>query len=117
MTFRKEISINEKHCKGEICEYLACAWLQSKNLYVFIGRNRGPFDIVTFNPETNETIYIDVKNFSRRSDGTPISRCRPKNIPDNLNFKILNVDLEKKEIWFNSNKKGLEAKREKLYEI
>jgi len=66
------------------------------------------------NPDTCKTTYIDVKCVSRRSDKSKISRSRPKSIPKFINYKILNVDLEKNEIWFNPGKKGLKPLREKI---
>lgn len=116
MPYRKSIKINKKHAKGEQAEHLAASWLTKEGNYVYYGKNRGPFDLVIVNPNTCETTYIDVKCVSRRSDKnkTKISRSRPKSIPKFINYKILNVDLEKNLIWFNPGKKGIKPSREKI---
>ena len=87
----------KKHQVGIKSEYLVQAWLADKGYYVYTGKD-GPIDIIAFNPENKETLYIDVKTVSYRKDGSKASTTRP------LKFdfiKIVNVDPKKEEIYFN----------------
>lgn len=64
--------MNSKH-KGANSELIASVYLLNEGYEVF--RNvsaHGPADLVAWNPETNETLYIDVKTATRyiRQDGS-----------------------------------------------
>lgn len=106
MTFRKDIDIAKKHRDGLVCEALAKAILTSQGLIVFTPiSDKGPIDIITLNPITNEFKYYDVKKVSYRTGGTKISRSRPKNTT--IKIEMFYIDLRKETCSVSSGKNGL----------
>jgi Holliday junction resolvase-like predicted endonuclease len=55
--------------KGDINEYAAVHALLLKGFEVFKNIcSTGPIDLVAYNPETGETIFIDVKDRARKTE-------------------------------------------------
>jgi len=105
MTYKKTVHMDPKHQIGNQAEHLAKSYLVGLGYYIYT-KDFGPIDFIAFNPETEETWYIDVKVVSYRSDGTVISRSRPKDFKK-TRIDILNVDIERNKIWFNPGKGGI----------
>ena len=112
MPFRTSIQLNKKHNEGSRAEHLAKAYLSKKGYYVFT-KDFGPIDIIAFDPKTEHTIYVDVKAVSYRSDGSIISRSRPKKL-GKIIIDILNVDMKKNKIWFRPYKRGKTPPKDNL---
>ena len=99
MTYKPDLVMYHKHHKGHAAEALAQHYLIDKGLYVYKTVNGGGVDFITFNPETLKLTLLDVKYMSKRTDGSPISRHRPKN--KRYGIHILNVNLDTKECFIN----------------
>ena len=83
---------------GCLCENIAVCWLQEQGYFVFKGcQTQAAIDMIAVDPNTLETILIDVKMVSRRKSGkkkgTEIGRMARI---DNKKIFILKVDLETK---------------------
>ena len=86
----------EKHKKGIQAELLAQEYFIKKNYKVFPALHGiGPIDFIALD-EDNNVRYLDVKTYSKRSDGTKI--CRTNNKIPGIRIEIVYVDIDTKTI-------------------
>ena len=96
---------------GDIAEQTATIWLARQGYEVFQNFGcTGPIDLVAVNPETGETIFIDVKKYGTYvlQDGTvrvnrPCVASHPKNyrVQVNLGVKYLLADIKTGECYWS----------------
>ena len=70
--------------KGTASEFAVSKYFTEKGYYIFtsITSSSSPIDLIAINPDTGDTLYIDVKTFSTRltgkQKGTIINRALTK---------------------------------------
>tara|TARA_R110000803_G_C11890813_1_gene310905 strand:+ start:267 stop:611 length:345 start_codon:yes stop_codon:yes gene_type:complete len=63
--------LDKKHSKGTASEFAVSRFFAEKGYYIFtsITSSSSPIDLIAINPDTQDTLYIDVKSFSTRLTG------------------------------------------------
>ncbi len=98
---------NEKKKLGKVGEDIASKYLENKG-YTIIERNfsckNGEIDIIAFDNDTNEIVFIEVKTRSNSNYGYPIeavTKIKQKHIVSASKFFIYSNKLEKFNIRFD----------------